>query len=398
MAAAAKPAKSNKMKEDAPEPASSLNFLLRRMEALAGTGGFKVVTFSPTKTKTLVSVQAQGITVETTLPGRVDGLEGSWEFQYPTVLQAVAGRTSESLRVSAGTLYIAANKGRYEVSLIGAESSGIGRAERITEPTCEIEVNSAMRILLKEGLAAVHLTKSMSALPDITLHMLFTKKVATLIAFDRSQMSVFSAPNTTGQQFAITLPLPRAESLFKDGLGDATVSIKEGLLTVTSGSFRMSSSLPPAEEAAGVPIERVVERAKMLKDHSLPKKVFLAASDLKAFLENARSLSKTSALLRFEVDGSAGHTRVTITADGNSISAVLDSKAKGKFDFYLDIAYVLAIISKAKEALSLEMDDDSFLFKSEGLTYAAVLSTPPAKKATGKKAKKEAEESEEEEG
>lgn len=365
---------------DQPESATSLNFILKRMERLAGCAGFQTLSFSPMKTKTLLSASLMGSTVETTLPVKMVGLETSWNFEYGNVLTAVVGRKAEDVSMNDGTLKIKAS--RYAAEIVGSETNNVPRVEVFDDATVSFEVNSEFRSLMKDGLTAVRLQKSMAALPDITLHMSFRKKTVHLVSFDRSQMVSFMAENKTGQVFELTLPLPKAETLFKDGMGDFTFHAKDGVLSVVDGGFKMSTSLPPAEEAAGVPIERVLERAKAVRAQSLPRTVSFTRTDLTAFLDNARVLTKSSALLKFQVAGQK--TRATISADGNSISATIASASKESFEFLLDVSYLQAILAKSKADITVEMDDDIFIFKTDRLIYTAVLSTTAEQ--TGSKA------------
>jgi hypothetical protein len=393
MATAAKKQASNKEPVDAGESSTSLGFIIKRIERMCGAAGFQNITLSPTKTKTLLSVQTPGATVETLIPTKIQGIGDSpWNFDYGKVSQAVAGRKAETVSIVDGSLKI--NAQRYEAMIVGSEASSVPRVETFDDATCEFTVNGELRSLLKDGLNAVNLVKSMAALPDITVHLSFKKKSVNIVSFDRSQMVSFVAENTSGQVFEMTLPLPKAQSLFKDGIGDAVFRMKDGVVFMQDGAYKMSSSLPPAEEASGVPIYRVLERAKTLRSATLPRNVGILRADLVAFLDNARALSKTSALLKFQVLGSK--TKVTISADGNSVSATIATHSDEKFDFMLDVAYVQAIIAKSKEDISISMDDSSFIFKTGDLVYAAVLSSEPesAGKGSSKKSKKGTDEEE----
>ena len=374
-------------KEDAPESAKGLGFILKRMEKLAGAAGFSTVVLSPTKTKTLISAQLPGSTIETTLPEKLSGLDSPWSFEYAKMISAVMGRKAENLSIQDGALVI--KDARYEAKIIGADTSNVPRVETIETPTCELKVNGEVQSILKDALTAVYLQKTLSAMPDITVHVQFKKKTVQVLTWDKSQMVVYSVPNTTGQVFEFTMPLPKASAIFKDGFGEAIIKFSEGVVYVQDGNYKISSSLPPPEEASGVPLDKVIARASVLRDAKLPKLVSFQRSDVVAFLENAKALSRTSALLKFQVNGSK--TKVTISADGSSVSATMSSSSKEQFEFHLDIAYVQALISKSKDDLTIAMDTDSFVFKTDELVYAAVLSTAPGSEKT-KKTKKTSEE------
>lgn len=383
-------------KETAEETSGfDLGSTLKRLEKLAGAGGYPVLTISPTKSKALLSATNAGTTVEVSLPSKIEGLSSPWNFPFTTVVTAVSNRKGTTLSFVDSMLLV--KNRQFSSKLIGTEASGVPRATPPEASTCEFMLNGDLRVVMVDALAAVTLQKTLSALPDITVHLSFTKKSVSVTAFDKSQMANYHAANTTGQVFELTLPLPRAEALFRGTIGDGEVKSVDGLLFAKSGDYKLSISLPPPEEASGVPIARVLERVAQLRKMQLPREVVFKKDDLLAFLDNAKALSKSSAMLKLEVN-SNGKSKVTISADGNSIEATIKSQAKESFGGYLDISYVQAILSKTKEeAVAVTMDDSVFIFRSENLVYSAVLSSPPneGKRKKSKKAAAEGEEGDE---
>lgn len=365
-----------------------LSMMLKRLEKLAGTGGYISITVSPTKTKTCLSATNNGVTVETVLPEPTANLEAAWNFPYATLSSLVSGRKGVSLSMNDSTLVINSKNKGFSVKLIGSEATSVPKAAEPTTSDCEFQINGDTRVVMTDALNAVFLQKTLSALPDVTVHIEFKKKTVNVTAYDKSQMATYSAANTTGQEFSITLPLPRAMAVFKGTIGDAVVKAAEGILYAKSGTFKMSVSLPPADEASGVPVQRVIERTAQLRKMTLPKEVTFKKEDIVRFLENAQALTKTSAMLKMEVNAN-GRSKFTISAEGNSVEALIESRSKSTFESYVDVNYVQAVVSKTKDdSVSLAMDDSIFIFRNESLVYSAVLSSPPQDAPKKKKAKK----------
>ncbi len=358
------------------ESAKALGFVLRRLEKIAGCGGFQNVVISPTKSKTLISAALTGTIVETTLPEKLKGLETAWNFDFAKLAMATVGRQSEDLSVEEDSLIIK-DRNRYRAQLIGSEASNIPRVERVENAECQFEATGDVQVVMREALQAVNIVKSLPALPDITVHVSFTKKRVHVVTWDKSQMVSYLAKNETDQIFEFTLPLPRAQSLFKEGLGDATISINDGSLYVHDGAYRMSASLPPPEAAAGIPLERVKERAVAVRDLKLPRKVFFHRDALAGFLENAKALSRISALVKFEI--LVDSANLTISADGSNITATIPAQSKKEFTFFLDIAYVQAIMDKTKSDIEIHLDDNAFMMTADKIVYMAMLSSAPEK-------------------
>jgi hypothetical protein len=350
-----------------------------------------MVTLSPFKEKTLVTIQAQGAVAEAVIPKSLEGHEAAWDFQFAALAAAVTKRDAAKFSFNGGQLDIKENN--YKVALQGVEANKVLRVEKPAEPTCSIEVDSELWVTLESMTSKVKIGKSLAALPDITVHYLFTKKLAMAVAFDRFQMAAYALPNTFGKTFELTLPLAKAESLFKTP-GVNLLAANEALVYIKAGTIAHSSSLPSVEDTTGVPTDSVVVRVKALRSAEFPKQVKLPTEELKKFLVNARAVSAANALLLVEVGD--GSSRLTLSSDGNKVSAVVPSKSKKKFRFKLDIGYVQTIVSKAGDSIQLEIDDSALVFRTEELIYASVLSVDDDDDAKASKRKSKDEELDEE--
>lgn len=381
MATAAAKKKSTGMKEE-PDQQSPLVFAMRMLEKMLG-GSPQDMFLTPTKTKTIVSMSNFEATVEAVLPTSIDGLDSPCKFPFKVLMLAIANRKDLEFSVADGTLFVKGGS-RYKAQIVGSEASECPRVSMPKEVLSEFTVNSEASLTLKEGLRRAHIEKSLAALPDLTVHLSFKKKAAVVTTFDRSQMAAYHAENTSGEMFEVTLPLRLAESIFKDYLGETTVRVTENAVFTQVNGFKMSSLLPAAEDSNGVPIERVLEKIASLRKADLESSVLLKRSDFLDFLNNAKALSKSSALLKFEIGKSKA--KLILEADGNKIEASIPAKADSDFEFLLDIAYVHTIAEKSKDDINLQLDESMMVLKSEDFLYAAVLSTPA--EVEGAKSKK----------
>lgn len=361
--------RSNKVKDEAPLPVGTIPFSMQRLEKLLGGASSSVVTISPLKGKTLMTVQSQGSTAESVLSAPLPGLTAAWDFQYAALSAAILNRDNAEFTCTDGQLVI--KDKRYNATLQGVESPNTVRVEKPSQPTCDIEVNPEVWSLLEAMTSKVKISKSLAALPDITVHYLFTKKTALAVSFDRFQMAAYFLPNSSGLTFSLTLPLSRAESVFK-GNGVTSLLASKELLYVKAGSVSSSSSLPSVEDTTGVPVEAVLGRVKILRDAKFPKSVTLPKEDIQKFLNNSKAISNSNALLKIEV--SESKSKLDLSADGNHVTATLPSKSKKNFSFKLDIAYVNTIVSKSAEEIQFEIDDSTLVYRNDSLIYASVLS------------------------
>jgi hypothetical protein len=366
---------SKKSKEDAPE-GLDLSTSLRRLEKLAGAGGYPNLTVSATKSGgTLLSASANGSTAAVTLKDGIDGMTEALNFNFASLIGLTQGRKINALKLKASTLSI--DLGRFKSDIVGTEASTVPDPKVPEEPTCEFEINGEMRNLMADALTAVNLQKPLAALPDITVHLSFKKKNVSITSFDKSQM----------------VPLPRAEALFRGQIGDAKVKVVDGYLYASAKPYRMSMTLPPPTEAAGVPIERVMERSTQLRSMELDMNVDISREDLAAFMENAKVFFKSTAMLHLQV-GKDGKSSVTVTSEGNTAKGLIRSKSKKEFEGWIDLAYVTTLMSKCKgETLGLSLDSSIFIFRDGPTVYSAVLSEPPST-TKSKKSKKNDEDEE----
>jgi hypothetical protein len=373
-----------KTKEATNNVANDFTAIIKRLEKLAGSGGYPTLVISPAKNKTVLSATNNGIVVETQINEVLEGLTGPWSFPYATLTSLIGNRSGVVASLNESTLMLTA-KG-FNASLAGTEASSIPRAKPPEVNAVSFKIDGELRLLMVEALQAVNLQKSLPALPDIVVNIQLDKKVS-ITAFDKSQMANFSRTNPTKQKFDFTLPLPKAEALFKGTLGDANVVISEGVMYAESGMFKMTMSLPPLDELTPVPIERVINRVAELRKMKLPRSVSMSKSGVANFLESARVLSKASAMIKMSVK-SKGST-LTLTADGNSVEANIKTQSDEEFVGYIDLYYLQAILQKCSEdQLSISLDDTLFIFNSESLVYSAVLSTPAKETKETKETKK----------
>lgn len=376
-----------KGKEDAPVVVGALPSMLQRLEKLLGGGaGNGMVTMSPLKDKTLISFQAQGSVAEATVKA-FTGLDAAWDFPYVALSAAVLKRDSAQFTFNGGQLDI--KDKRYSSSLQGVESPKLNRVEKPSADYTVIEMDAILWSLLEEMTSKIKIGKSLAAMPDITIHYLFTKKMAMAVAFDRFQMAAYTVANQSGQEFELTFPMGRAESLFKNNIGVTVLASSGSSVFVKAGNTSFSCSLPSTEDTTGVPTEAVVGRIKSLRQAKFPNNVVLPTEELKKFLDNARAISKANALLKFEIGETS--TKLTLSADGNRVSAVISSKAKKPFSFKLDISYVNTIVAKAGDSVQLEVDDSALVFRTDELIYASVLSVDDEDDKPAKKRSKDAE-------
>ena len=367
--ASEKPASKSKMKEDAPVSTSNLPFALQRLEKLLGGASNAVVTISALESKSLVSIQSQGGVAEVQLPP-LHGLTESWDFPFPTLSNAVHNRPNAEISFKSGELHI--KDRRYNATLQGSETKALLRVEKPTDPPCSVKMTSEIWAALAEMTTKVKVSKSLAAMPDITIHYAFSKKRAVAVAFDRFQMAAFALPNTFGVEFALTLPLSRAESLFKNGVGTSSLLASDALVYAKAGNISFSTSLPSVEDTTGVPVGAVLEQIKKLREAKFSKQVFLPKVEIQRFLDNSKAISNANALLQVEVG--EGSSKLTLSSEGNKVSATIPSKAKRSFSFKLDIGYVNTIVSKSADDVQMEIDDGTLVFRTEQLIYASVLS------------------------
>ena len=173
-----------KGKEDAPVVVGALPSALNRLEKLLGAGA-STVTIAPIKDKTLLSVQSQGAVSEALLPKLLPGLASAWDFPFPTLAAALLKRDSAQFTFSDGQLNI--KDKNYTSALQGVEAASVMRVEKPSEPKCSIEMKPELWSMLEEMTGKIKIGKSLAALPDITVHFHFTKKLAMAVAFDRSR-------------------------------------------------------------------------------------------------------------------------------------------------------------------------------------------------------------------
>lgn len=366
------PAKKNApLKDDAPESANTLPALLIRMNQMSGSLGASFVLTPMKGDKTLITATAPGTSSEARLPMAIPGLTEARGFPVQSFLDAVLKRPKLQYKVDDFTLKI---KGvRYEAAVIGTEVTGIARPETIENPSVDLKFTADLIAAMKEGLEKVRISKTLDAMPDVTVHFSFRKKGLLIAAFDRSQMAFYKAANETGFVFELTLPLPRAEALLKNMQPESELKANDSLVWVKGLGITFSSALPSEDASHGIPIERVLERAKVLDGTSLARKVTFKKEDLVAFIANTGSIRKSSALLTFAV-GADGVTELELSADGNVVKSKIQSKGKKAFRFLLDINYVNALIAKSEEFIELELDDAMLIYKSDDLIYASMLS------------------------
>ena len=377
---------SNKSPKEEASESIDLATSLRRLEKLAGAGGYPHLTISATKSGgTLLSASVNGSTVAVTLKDGIDGLTEPLNFNFSSLVGLTQGRKINGLKMNASTL--ALDMGRFKSDIVGVEASSIPNPKAPEGPTCEFEIGGEMRSLMADALTAVTIQKPLAALPDITVHLSFKKKNVSVTAFDKSQMVNYYSANTTGQVFELTLPLPKAEALFRGQIGDAKVQVVDGYLFAAAKPYRMSMTLPPPMEAAGVPIERVMERSVQLRSMELDLNVDVSREDLAAFMENAKVFFKSTAMLHLQV-GKDGKSQVTVSSEGNSAKGVIRSKSKKEFEGWIDLSYVATLMAKCKgETLGLSLDSSIFIFRDGPTVYSAVLSEPPST-TKSKKSKK----------
>lgn len=375
----------SKTKEDAPIVMGTIPTAILRLEKmLGGAAGSNMISFAPLKEKVLLSLQGNGSIAEAVLSKPIPGLDSSWDFPLASLSAALQKRDSAQIKFSGGQMDITDK--RYSTSLQGTETAKPLRVEKPAEGSTVIEVTPELWTTLEEMTGKVRISKSLAAMPDITIHFLFTKKLGLAVAFDRFQMAAFAVPNTFKQEFALTLPLAKAESLFKNNIGITVLAASESSLYTKAGTLSYSSSLPSVEDTTGVPTEAVVERVKALRSAKFPRNVVLPLEELKRFLANAKAISNANALLKFEIGETS--TKLTLSAEGNKVSATVPSKAKKAFSFKLDIGYVNTIVAKSGEDVHLEVDDSALVFRTDELIYASVLSVDEESEQTSKKRSK----------
>ncbi len=370
--------KSNAVK-DAPIAAGTLPFALGRLERLIGGSAASIITVSPgAQGKTLVSAQAQGAVAEVQIP-ELSGLDKPWSFGFDALQPALLNHNNAKITFSDGEMRIQDKS--YNAVLQGQEAATVVRVEKPEEITCDISVTNDLWNALEQMTQKVKIAKSLAAAPDITVHFAFGKKTALVAAFDGHQMASYSIPNEFGTQFSLTLPLPKAEALFKSGSGATHVKANADLMYVKAGNVVYSSALPSTEDL--IPIDVVIGKLKELKDTKFGKKVEIKKTDLQKFLENSRAVSNANALLKFTV--TEGQALLKISAEGNSVSAKVAAKAKKAFQFQLDIAYVNTIVGKSDDVITLEMEQNMLAFRTEQLLYVSVLSQDDSSDAPKKK-------------
>lgn len=365
-----KSATSKSRVKDEPTPAGNLPFALQRLDKLLGGASNSIVTLTDIEGKTLVSVQSSNGVAEVPLDAPIAGLDASWDFPFQTLSAALQGKTNAKLACTAGQLSIKDKS--YLANLQGSESKAMLRVEKPSEPTASITVSSDIWAMLSEMTGKVKVSKSLAAMPDITVHYLFTEKTALAVAFDRFQLAAYFVPNNFGVTFSLTLPLPKAEALFKNNSGVTKLLASDALLYVKAGSLSFSTSLPSVEDTTGVSVDAVLPRVKAVRQTNPAKAVVIPKSSIQQFLENARAVSGANALLTVEVADSS--SKLTLAADGNKVSSIVPSKSKKPFQFKLDIGYVNTIVAKAAENVQLEIDDSVLLFRTDTLVYASMLS------------------------
>jgi len=341
------------------------------LERLLGSSP-QYVSLTPLKGKTLVSMHNMGVTAERLLPVVLAGLDSSWNFPFPLLSTALANRKTSTPKVEDGTLILRDPGSSYLAKIVGVEATQVPRVEVPKENFSELHVDSDTALLVRDGLKKVHLNKTLAALPDLTVHISLSKRSATLIAFDRSQMACAILPNNSGQSFEASLPLSRAESLFRDYLGETLIRVSPGLVYSQVDGYKLSISLPAEDDPAGVPLDRVLQKAKELKQADLSTSVVLKRKEFEDFLGNTRVLSKNAHSLSFKISKAA--SQISLDTDGNKIEATIPCKASKTFHFSMDTGYVASILDKSKGNIQLHIDESTVVLKTEELIYASVLS------------------------
>lgn len=374
----------NKGKEDAPVNAGTIPFALQRLDRLLGGAAAGNVTITPLKSKTLLSIQSQGAVAEASLSAPVQGLETSWDFPFVQLSAALQNHNTAEFNFDNGQLNI--KDKRYSATLQGSENAAVLRVEKPESPTCDIEVTPEIWSLLETMTAKIKISKSLASMPDITVHYLFSKKTAMAVAYDRFQMAAYFAPNTTGTTFSLTLPLAKAESVFKNSVGVTAMQATDALLYVKATGISFSTSLPSVEDTTGVPVEAVIGRVKSLRETNFKNTVLLPKAGILQFLSNSKAIANANALLKITVS-SEGTANLELSSEGNKVNTTLKCKSTKNFKLKLDISYVNTIVSKASDSVQLETDGNTLIFREDNLLYASVLSVDDEDTSSSKKSK-----------
>ena len=377
-------------KEDKPVSTNSLPATLKRLERMAPGATAGQVTISGVKQKTLITIQIPGSVAEAFIPQSIEGADSALSFAFTTLSSVLINRDNATFNIKGSELHI--KDKAYESKLQGVEATAVQRVEKPTEPTCEIDVTGDLWNTLKDLTSKVKVSRSLSTMPDITVHYLFTKKTALAVAFDRFQMAACMLPNESGTTFSLTLPLTVADNLFKIAAGVSSLIANESLLYVKAGGATFSTALPSVEDTTGVPTEAVIGQVKQLREAKFPKSVTLPKADVQKFIENSRAIGTTNALVKVMVGD--GKTKITLSSEGNSVQGTLPSKSKKQFDFKLDIGYMNTIVEKSGDSLQLEVNDSTLVFRTDTLIYASMLSVDDEETSSSKKKKSKDDEEE----
>lgn len=363
--------KTKKSSQQDDSKVSAILLALRRMERLAG---IHQVVFSSLKTKTgtktLLTAYNKGTITEAVLNAPIPGLTNAWQFYYPQMATLTQGRSTLDFSFNEGKLVI---KGAgYKVECLGEEVAGIQRAVPPENPEHECELTHELWEVMNKSVQKVQLQKSLANLPDMDVHFSFTKARMMVVSYDRYQTAYVTKENTTGLRLELSLPLPTAQSLLKEYLGDMLLRVTPDYLFVQVGNIR---SLAPLTAIADedLTFKAIEPKLQALEGLEMKQSVKIAKENLAEFLVNAKAFSKSSSIV--ECKAAEDALRFCLKADGNKVTSKVKAKVKGELEFLVDLNYLSSILSKSEDTLTFSVDDSLIRFKSGPLTYIAMLST-----------------------
>lgn len=333
-------------------------------------GPFLEVTFSPDGSLT---VQNNGSVVR--IKSGIELDIGSEAISLPGagLIAALAGRKSPTLTLKNNVLVVA--DGRYKVEL-NSKSAGTVPTPELPEGGQKVTITDDLWDLISSSLPSLGIEKLHAAQIDPNLSIHIAGKRAFFAVQDRHQLAFLSTPNPLPElTLDLQLPYPKAVNFFRDKPGTSVKAIfgKDCLYAkFLLGGFPTEMSMPWAADEQAPAVEVVVQKAKELSKFSGDSLTF-AKSELLQFLENSRAIA-------------ADDTRILLTAAGSDLLLSADSssgkiKSKiplsasvGKVEFALELKFLLNVVKRLDEEVSLTYADNLIKISSSKMTMVSATS------------------------